>query len=109
MTIGESDILGEMKNTGRRTAADPDASDPFDTVVTAGGDPNLVEDLQAAGVEYSFARPASPAGALLLSWVLPLGLLGVFWYFMFRSRAGGGGVRAAWAASSAWARARPPR
>ncbi len=86
-TIGENDIVGEMKNTGPNPATE---TLRFDTVVTAGGDPKLVEDLQAAKVEYSFARPASPAGALLLSWVLPLALLGVFWYFMFRSRAGGG-------------------
>ncbi len=89
-TIGENDIVGEMKNTAPDAAAAAEAI-RFDTVVTAGGDPNLVEDLQAAKVEYSFARPASPAGALLLSWVLPLALLGVFWYFMFRSRAGAGG------------------
>ena len=35
-----------------------------------------MEDLQAAGVKYSFQRPPSPAGALILSWLLPLALLG---------------------------------
>ncbi|OQA46844.1 MAG: ATP-dependent zinc metalloprotease FtsH 4 [Chloroflexi bacterium ADurb.Bin325] len=67
----------------------------YDTVITAGGDPNLIADLDAAGVEYRFERPASPAGALLLSWILPLGLLAVFWYFMLRARgamSGGGGM-----------------
>ena len=90
--IGESDLRGEMKNP--QPAATPETV-PFDTIFTAGGDPDLVTDLQQAGVEYSFERPASPAGALLLSWVLPLGLLGLFWYFAYRARgagAGGGGL-----------------
>ncbi len=88
VVIGETDIVGEMKNPDPEATA---ATARFDTVIVAGGDPNLVEDLQAAEVEYRFARPASPAGALLLSWVLPLALLGVFWYFMFRARGAAGG------------------
>ncbi len=86
--ISESDLKGEMKNP--QPAATP-ATVPFDTIFTAGGDPNLVTDLQRAGVQYSFERPASPAGALLLSWVLPLGLLGLFWYFAYRARGAGAG------------------
>lgn len=87
--IGENDIMGQMKNPD--TEAEP-ATVPFDAVVVPGSDPNLVEDLQAAGVEYSFERPPSPAGALLLSWILPLGLLGVFWYFIYRRTGASGGL-----------------
>lgn len=85
--ISENDIMGEMKNT------EPDPATEtlrFDTVIVVGGDPKLVEDLQMAGVQYRFARPTSPAGALLLSWILPLLLLGGFWYFLFRARGGAG-------------------
>lgn len=85
--ISTTDIVGEMANP--EPGATPEKI-RFDTVVASGSDPKLVEDLQAAGVKYRFARPPSPAGALLLSWVLPLALLGVFWYLMFRARAGGG-------------------
>jgi cell division protease FtsH len=87
-TIGETDIVGRMQNP------DPNASAQtvsFDTVIISGGDPQLVEDLQKAGVRYSFQRPPSPAGALLLSWVLPLALLAGFWYLAYRRMAGAGG------------------
>lgn len=87
--IGENDIMGQMKNP------DPEGEQdtvPFDTIIIPGSDPSLVEDLQSANVEYSFSRPQSPAGALLLSWILPLGLLGVFWYFIYRRSASAGGL-----------------
>ncbi len=86
-TISETDIVGKMKNP------DPNGSPatvPFDTVIVPGNDPKLIDDLQAAGVEYGFQRPSSPAGALLLSWILPLVLLGAFWYFAYRRMSGGG-------------------
>ncbi len=88
VTIAEHDILGQMKNP------DPEGQPelvPFDTVFTPGSDPKLIEDLQAAGVKFSFQRPASPVGALILSWLLPLGLLGAFWYFAYRRMSGGVG------------------
>ena len=91
VNIGTESITGEMKNP--QPEATP-ASVPFAAVFTSGGDPKLVEDLQEAGVDYGFQQPPSPAGALLLSWILPLGLLGLFWYFTYRARAGamGGGL-----------------
>ncbi len=61
VTIGERDILGQMKNP------DPEGQPelvPFDTVFAPGSDPKLIEDLQAAGVQFRFQRPASPVGAL---------------------------------------------
>jgi cell division protease FtsH len=92
VTIGQTDIMGEMKN--------PDPKAPqkvvlFDTVISPGSDPQLVDELQKAGIPYSFARPPSPAGAILLSWILPLAIFGGFWYVILRrmkGAAGGGGL-----------------
>ncbi|MCX6029231.1 MAG: ATP-dependent zinc metalloprotease FtsH [Chloroflexi bacterium] len=92
ISIGETDIVGEMKNSDPTIKG---ATVRFDTVTVLGSDPKLVEDLQTAGVKYKFARPTSPAGALILSWILPLALLGGFWYFAYRrmsGAAGGGGL-----------------
>jgi cell division protease FtsH len=86
--IGPNDVLGQMKNPDPK--AKPELI-PFDTVFTPSSDPKLVEDLRAAGVKFRFQRPPSPIGALLLSWLLPLALIGVFWYFAYR-RMGGGGL-----------------
>jgi len=95
VTIGETDIVGRMRSPAPAGQnPDPNARTetvPFDTVILSGGDPQLVEELQKAGVKYSFQRPPSPAGALLLSWVLPLALLGAFWYLAYRRMAGAGG------------------
>jgi cell division protease FtsH len=118
--ISPSQIRGEMKNPdfpgdvdaaiaaatvapAAATTVDPAvtgvgimASQPstatlaFDTFYQPENDPNLVEDLQAAGVAYRFTRPASPIGAFLLSWILPLALLAGFWFLLFRARSGAG-------------------
>ena len=103
--ISETDIRGEMvmpAETAQPEAGATGAPTPlpegasvgatpgtvrYDTVVQSGSDPTLIEELERAGVQYRFQRPPSPAGAFLLSWLLPLGLLGVFWYFLFRARA----------------------
>ncbi len=101
--IGPTAILGDMKTTdtsaangGGSTTGSADASaapatQRFDTFFQPENDPDLVQDLQAAGVQYQFARPASPVGAFLLSWILPLLLLAGFWYLLFRARASSGG------------------
>ena len=103
--IGPTAILGDMKTTdtsaangGGSTTGSADASaapatQRFDTFFQPENDPDLVQDLQAAGVQYQFARPASPVGAFLLSWILPLLLLAGFWYLLFRARASSGGGR----------------
>jgi ATP-dependent Zn protease len=54
VTIGENDILGQMKNP--HLDAKPETV-PFDTIFTTGSDPKLVEDLRAAGVKFSFLSP----------------------------------------------------
>ncbi|MEJ2102837.1 MAG: ATP-dependent metallopeptidase FtsH/Yme1/Tma family protein [Desulfobacterales bacterium] len=91
--IRSDDIVGEMKNP--KSGASP-SNVPFNTVFVPASDPNLVEELQKAGVSYSFQRPPSPVGGFLLSWLLPLALLGGFGYVAYRrvgaSRGGRGGI-----------------
>ncbi len=83
-TIGERGIVGEMKNPK------PDGSPlvvPFNTVPAPAGDPKLIEELQNAKVTYNFEPPPNPLGSILLN-LLPLALLGGFWYMAYRRAAG---------------------
>jgi len=84
ITIGERGIVGEMKNPK------PAGSSPvvqFNTIPAPAGDPKLIEELQNANVTYQFERPPNPLGGILLN-LLPLALLGGFWYMAYQ-RAGG--------------------
>ena len=83
-TIGERGIIGEMKNP-KRDGAPPLV--PFNTVPAPAGDAKLIEELQNANVTYDFERPPNPLGGILLN-LLPLALLGGFWYMAYQ-RAGG--------------------
>jgi cell division protease FtsH len=89
VTIGERGIVGEMKNPI------PNGTPPvvtFNTVPAHGGDPKLIEELQNANVTYRFERPPNPLGGMLLGYLLPLVLLGGFWYMAYqRAGAGAGG------------------
>lgn len=85
VTVGERGIVGEMKNP--KTGGSPPVV-PFNTIPALAGDPKLIEELQNANVTYRFERPPNPIGGLLLSYLLPLALLGGFWYMAYR-RAGG--------------------
>jgi cell division protease FtsH len=85
VTISERGIVGEMKNP--KTGGSPSVL-PFNTIPAPAGDPKLIEELQNANVTYRFERPPNPIGGLLLSYLLPLALLGGFWYMAYR-RAGG--------------------
>ena len=53
-------------------------------------DPDLVADLQAAEVDYSFTGASSPIGGILIS-LLPFILIGAIWYFVYRRMAGAAG------------------
>ncbi|HUL10653.1 MAG TPA: ATP-dependent zinc metalloprotease FtsH [Methylococcaceae bacterium] len=91
VTIGGRGIVGEMKNPK------PDGAPPvvsFNTVPASGGDPKLIEELQNAKVTYSFERPPNPLAGILLEYLLPLALLGGFWYMAYRRGgvAAGGGL-----------------
>jgi cell division protease FtsH len=84
VTIGERGIVGEMKNP---TSGGTPPTVPFNTVPAPTGDPKLIEELQSAKVTYNFEHPPSPLGGILLN-LLPLLLLGAFWYMAYQ-RAGG--------------------
>jgi cell division protease FtsH len=84
VTIGARAIVGEMKNP-KPNATPPVVS--FNTAPALAGDPKLIEELQAAHVTYDFERPPNPLGGILLN-LLPLALLGGFWYMAYQ-RAGG--------------------
>jgi cell division protease FtsH len=85
VTIGERGIVGEMKNP---TPGGAPPVVPFNTVPAPAGDPKLIEELQKANVNYHFERSPNPLGGILLEYLLPLALLGGFWYMAYR-RAGG--------------------
>ncbi len=91
ITIGERRIEGVMM--GKK--ADGSATNvPFNTVYVGQSDPKLVEELQNAGVSYRFQRPPNLIGSVLLSYVLPLVLMAVFWSFVAQRSGGamGGGL-----------------
>ncbi len=94
VTLGTEQITGTIVH-----ASDvPDSAQgaPFVTTSVPDGDPTLIEELDAAGVTYSVSPPPNPIGSLLLSYVLPLALVGIVWYFMYRrigaGARGGGGI-----------------
>ena len=91
VTIGAAAIVGEMKNP-QTNGAPPVV--PFDTVPAPPGDPKLIEELQRANVTYRFERPPNPLGGILLQYLLPLAVLGGFWYMAYRRGGGaaGGGL-----------------
>jgi len=91
VTIGGAAITGKMKNP-KADGAFPIV--PFDTVAAPPGDPKLIEELQRANVTYRFERPPNPLGGILLRYLLPLALLGGFWYVAYWRGGGaaGGGL-----------------
>lgn len=84
VVIGERSIVGEMKNPN---ADKEHPKIPFSTIPSPKGDPELIGQLQNAKVTYSFEQPPSPLTEALLQYLLPLVLLGGFWYVAYR-RAG---------------------
>ena len=88
VTVGERGIVGEMKNP--KPGGSPTVV-PFNTIPAPGGDPKLIEELQSAKVTYRFERPPSPLGGILLQYLLPLALLGGFWYMAYQRAGGTGG------------------
>lgn len=80
VTIGSTGIIGEMKNP--KAGATP-STVPFNVIPSPTSDPSLIEELQKAKVTYRFEHPPNPIGGFLLQYLLPLALLGFFWYFAF--------------------------
>ncbi|HYM28186.1 MAG TPA: ATP-dependent zinc metalloprotease FtsH, partial [Steroidobacteraceae bacterium] len=88
VTIGDTRLVGTMHPTTTDTS-----TVPFTTVEVPSppGDTQLIQQLDEAGVKYTVAAPPSPIGGFLLSYGLPLLLIGGIWYFMYRRAAAGAG------------------
>jgi cell division protease FtsH len=87
----EKAIIGDRSIDGVMKVKKPDGSFdsvPFNSAFIRESDPGLIQELQNAGISYRFQRPPNPIGGFLLSYVLPLLVLSVFWYAAYR-RAGG--------------------
>ena len=95
VTLSDTQIVGTMKNTAGSGATPADV--PFITYAVPSGDPTLIQELDTAGVKYDVSAPPSPIGSFLISWILPLAVIGGLWYLVFRQLrksgmgAGGGG------------------
>jgi len=92
VALGPDEITGKLKRAPASATPPGGAAEPaevlFRTVRVE--DPGLVHDLDAAGVEYAGTRP-SPLPQLLLVWLLPIGLLALFWFGTFRRLGAGPG------------------
>jgi cell division protease FtsH len=88
VTIGETSIVGEMKNP--KPGASPPTV-PFNVIPSPASDPKLIEELQNANVTYQFEHPPNPIGGFLLQYLLPLVLIGGFWYAASGRMGSGGG------------------
>jgi len=86
VVIGPSDVVGTLKNPEPNNPAPV----PFATMFASGGDPKLTEELDKAGVKYSFKRPSSPVGGFLIGYILPLGL--IFLLYSISSRRASAGL-----------------
>jgi cell division protease FtsH len=83
--IGPNDLAGTLKDPQKGTP-----TVPFATSFAPSGDPKLTEELEKAHVKYSFKRPSSPIGGILIGYALPLGLIFLL-YTMTNRRLGAAG------------------
>lgn len=90
LTLSSNQITGTMKVTP--TAGSTATSEPFITYPVPNGDPTLIQELDSAGVKYDVAPPPSGIGTFLVSYVLPLALIGVVWYVIYRQISRSGGI-----------------
>lgn len=86
-TIGTARITGEMQKT---TAGPNEAStQSFVTAMIPTGDPNLVEELEAANVKYSAQLTPYPTSQYILSWILPVTFIAGAWVILSRRKPSG--------------------
>jgi cell division protease FtsH len=81
--LGPSHIEGHYKSGSKRVAFSANSL-PVD-------DPTLVPDLRKHHVRID-GKPDSQVASILLTWILPLGLLALLWVFMLRRMGGAGGA-----------------
>jgi cell division protease FtsH len=90
-----SPSLGTPASPSPATSASPSpGKEPFYFRTERLEDPGLVNELQAAGVQYSAARPGV-ISQFLLAWVLPIVVMVLIWSFIMRRL--GGASQAAFA------------
>ena len=85
-------VIGASRITGTMKSPDTKKTDPVDysTNYQAQADSDLVSQLQAASVKYSFTGASSPVGGILIS-LFPFILIGAIWYLVYRRMRGAGG------------------
>ncbi|HVL82308.1 MAG TPA: ATP-dependent zinc metalloprotease FtsH [Actinomycetota bacterium] len=77
--ISSSQIRGEFRDDGETR--------PFQTALPPIEDQDLIPQLEESGIDYDFV-PDNPIWGLL-TWVLPFGLIILFWMFLLRRMGGG--------------------
>jgi cell division protease FtsH len=90
-SVGREEITGQIERapqpaeTARQhqAAAPEDEADSYAFRTIRIEDPELIDELEAAGIEYEGVRTGM-LGALLWVWILPIGLIILFWIFLSR-------------------------
>jgi ATP-dependent Zn protease len=80
--VGPNEIRGQLRARG----SDEPSEAAFRTIRVE--DPDLLAELREAGVEVEGTLPS--AWPQLVGWLLPLGLIALFWVYVFRRAASGG-------------------
>ncbi|HEY2149016.1 MAG TPA: ATP-dependent metallopeptidase FtsH/Yme1/Tma family protein, partial [Pirellulales bacterium] len=73
----------EAEKTAGGSKSGPTPGKPFEFRTIRVEDPKLVQELEAAGVQFKGVRP-SMLGTLFFSWILPLGAMILLWSFLSR-------------------------
>jgi cell division protease FtsH len=108
--VKQDEILGRIVPAGANESRNAPAATPSPTVAPQAGvqqstakpeafyfrterveDPDLVRELQAAGVEYAAARPGF-VSQLIFAWVLPIAIMIALWYMLARMGSAGGSL-----------------
>jgi len=87
VTIGTTRISGEMKNP--KAGPNDTATQSFVTTMIPTGDPQLVAELESANVKYSAQLAPYPTSQYLLSWIMPVALIGGAWILLSRRKPSG--------------------
>jgi cell division protease FtsH len=91
-SIGKEEISGRIEpqsvpgpptSNQTNTSAGEPATAPYNFRAIRVEDPKLIEELEAANVQFQGVRPGL-LSALLLAWVLPIGLMMLIWIFISR-------------------------